>query len=112
NLVIKARSLSDKPKKIQVALIDKNGASFGKILELQTGEQEYSIALSELLPVRTVTLPRPYPSFLPYYFDHEIPGGFKIGAAEAIQISIGPELPEDELKQPQQIGITSLRLEK
>ncbi|MFN4762563.1 cellulase family glycosylhydrolase [Gillisia sp. Q332] len=112
NLIVSGRSLSGESKKIQVAFVNKNGASFGEIIELQPGEGEYVIKLSNLQSVKTVTLPRPYPSFLPYYFEHNNTGGFDLNNAEAIQVSIGPGLEEEEVNNSQEIGITSFRLEE
>ncbi len=110
-LVIKAEALGGKPVKLQVALVTKEGSSFGKIVELQPEVQEYEIPLAELQPVKTVTLPRPYPSFLPYYFEHENKASFSIENAEALQFSIGPGLSSEEQKQPQEVGVISVRLE-
>ncbi|HSP40767.1 MAG TPA: hypothetical protein VLN46_04985, partial [Gillisia sp.] len=111
NLILKGRNLGEGSKKIQVVLVDKHGSSFGKIIELQPGEKEYEIGLSELRPVKTVTLPRPYPTFLPYYFEHNNKAEFNIEDIEAIQISIGPGMQSSELLEAQKIAITSLRLE-
>lgn len=110
-VVIRARSLSGETEKIQVAFVDKNGAAFGKIIKLEPTEREYRIAFSELKPVKTVTLPRPYPSFLPYYFEHNNKSGFEIRDAEALQISIGPGLEGESLKENHEIGVTAIRLE-
>lgn len=111
NLVVKARSLSGKPEILQVAFIDKDGAAFGKTIELGQEVREYSIPLSELLPVKTVSLPRPYPGFLPYYFEHNNTGGFTIENAESLQFSIGPGMTEEEQLQGHSLGIISVRLE-
>ena len=111
NLVVKARSLSGKPEKLQVAFVDKDGAAFGKSIELGQEVREYSIPLSELLPVKTVSLPRPYPGFLPYYFEHNNTGGFTIENAESLQFSIGPRMTEEEHLQGHSLGIISVRLE-
>ncbi|HSI69539.1 MAG TPA: cellulase family glycosylhydrolase [Gillisia sp.] len=108
----KARSLEEKPKKIRIALIDKNGAAFGQIVELNSQNKEYSLKINDLKPVKTVTLPRPYPSFLPYYFDHEIEGPLNMGNVESLQISIGPGLKESEFQGNHKIEFTSFRLEK
>jgi len=105
------RSLTGKPKKIQVAIVDKHGTSFGKIIELHPEEKEYVIKIKDLVSVKTVTLPRPYPTFLPYYFEHDNKNELNMEEAEALQFSIGPGLEESELQLPQEIGITSLRLE-
>ncbi|MCM4160198.1 glycoside hydrolase family 5 protein [Antarcticibacterium flavum] len=112
NLKFKARSLEKGPKKIQIALIDKNGAAFGQIVEINSQNQEYSLKINEFKPVKTVTLPRPYPTFLPYYFEHGIEGPLELENIESLQISIGPGLEEKEKLEGHQIGITSFRLEK
>ncbi|NLP59233.1 cellulase family glycosylhydrolase [Lutibacter sp. B1] len=111
NLIFKGRSLNDKSCKLQIAFVMDNGAAYGKVIELGTEINEYNIDLSSLKPVKTVTLPRPYPSFLPYYLDHTIASGFNIKKVESIQFSIGPEIPESELKDKHGIGIISVRLE-
>ena len=111
-LVLKAESLTEKPVKLQVALIMKNGAAFGKIVELHPGMKEYEISLDELQPVKTVTLPRPYPSFLPYYFEHsDLKEIFRLENAEALQFSIGPGIEQEQLQQPKGIGIVRVELE-
>ena len=109
-LIIKAESLSNKPVKLQVALVTKDGSSFGKIIELHPEVKEYEILLAELQPVKMVTLPRPYPSFLPYYFEHQ-ETSFGLENAEALQFSIGPGLSPEEQKQPKEVGIISVRLQ-
>lgn len=110
-LVIKGRSLNEKPLKLQVALLMKNGAAFGKIIELDPETGDYEIDLAQLEPVKTVTLPRPYPSFLSYYFEHSYDGEFHIEEAESLQFSIGPGLDEEELEQEHGVGLINVRLE-
>lgn len=88
-----------------------NGAAFGKVIELNDAQKEVTIKLNELQPVSTVLLPRPYPSFLPYYFDHDNDASFDIRHVESLQFSIGPGLDEAGLKMVQKIGILSVKLE-
>ncbi|AVR46989.1 membrane or secreted protein [Christiangramia fulva] len=107
-LVLKARALGDKTEKLQVALVMKNGAAFGTVVELSPEIEEITIPLSELKPVKTVTLPRPYPGFLPYYFEHSNESHLKMQDVEAVQFSIGPGISKDQLQQPHAIGIRSL----
>ena len=111
-LIIKARSLSGKNEKIQVALVEKNGSAFGKIINITSESLEYTIDLSELKPVKTVSLPRPYPGFLPYYFEHNNQEIFNLETVESIQFSIGPGLEKEALIPKHEIGITSVRLEE
>ena len=89
----------------------KNGAAFGKLIELSPQAEDISIDLNDLKPVKTVTLPRPYPSFLSYYFEHSFEGNLDLGNVESIQFSIGPGISENDLQQPHAIGIRSVRLE-
>ncbi|GHA29454.1 hypothetical protein GCM10007103_08340 [Salinimicrobium marinum] len=110
-LVIKGRALTDNREKLQVALVMKNGASFGKIIELDPQLQEHELDLSTLKEVKTVTLPRPYPSFLPYYFEHNLTTPFDLNEVESLQFSIGPGLPNEELENEHGVGIIHVRLE-
>lgn len=110
-LVVTARALGDQPEKMMVALVMDNGASFGKLIELSDEIREIEIALEDLKPVKTVTLPRPYPGFLPYYFDHSYSGKLKIEDAESIQFSIGPGIEQENLQKPHAIGIREVRME-
>ncbi len=110
-LIVKARALNDKPVKLQVALVMNNGSSFGKVIELDPEMKEHQIDLSKLKPIKTVILPRPYPTFLPLYFEHAVKEPFYIKNAESLQFSIGPELSEAEQQEQHGVGIISVRLE-
>ena len=111
SLVIKARALTERTDKLQIALVMKNGAAFGTTIDLSQETKTYKIDLSALKPVKTVSLPRPYPSFLPYYFEHSYDGDFELENAEALQFSIGPGIEDNELENPQGVGIISVSLE-
>lgn len=111
DLVIRARSTTDKNTPLQVALVTSSGMSFGKVITLTPEMKEYRIPLRELTEVNTVTLPRPYPTFLPFYFEHDIKDAFDINEIEALQFSIGPDLSEAQQKENQGVGIVWVRLE-
>ena len=110
-LVFKGRALYEKPTPLQIAFVLDDGSSYGATLNLETTTKDYKLKLSELKPVKTVTLPRPYPSFLPYYLEHDIKANFDINRIESIQFSIGPGIPENDLENPHGIGIINVRLE-
>lgn len=110
SFVIKARALTESTDKLQIALVMKNGAAFGTQIDLDSEMKTYEIELSSLKPVKTVSLPRPYPSFLPYYFEHSYDGDFELENAEAIQFSIGPGIEDKELENPHGVGIISVSL--
>jgi hypothetical protein len=88
-----------------------DGAAYGEVIEIGTNLKDYKIAISNLKPLKTVTLPRPYPSFLPYYLEHDIVSDFDITRVESIQFSIGPEIVPQELEGAHGIAIVNLRLE-
>lgn len=111
DIVFKGRSLNNKPCKLQIAFVMDDGSSYGNTIEIGTESTDYKISLSNLEPVKTITLPRPYPSFLPYYFDHNLSSEFDIAKIEGIQFSIGPGISENELADKHGIAIISLRLE-
>ncbi|NJB71948.1 hypothetical protein GGR42_002410 [Saonia flava] len=111
HLVLHGKSLNNKACKLQIAMVLTDGSAHGKTIEIKPNVDDYSISLSELKPVKTVTLPRPYPSFLPYYLVHNINSSFDIHEVESLQFSIGPGIPENELQDKHGIAITSVRLE-
>ena len=110
-LIIKARNLKSGTEKLQVALLVKNGSAFGKVIELDNHLKEIRIKLDELKPVKTITLPRPYPGFLPYYFEHQNPQDFDLQKVEALQFSIGPGIEPENLQKKHEIGIVKVTLQ-
>ncbi|MEX2234744.1 MAG: membrane or secreted protein [Cyclobacteriaceae bacterium] len=109
-IILHARSLNGKPCKIQIALVSKTGVAFGSTLTVLEEKKDYEINTSDLKEVKLVTLPRPYPTFLPYYFE----GSDKepiAGKFEVIQLSIGPGIPEAETDQQHGIAMESIRME-
>lgn len=110
-LIIQAASLLPKKSKLQVALVMDNGAAFGKVIELKEDQSEITLQLDELHAVTTVLLPRPYPTFLPYFFDHENKQPFDLRRVESLQFSIGAAMPGTEQNAPQKIGILQVKLE-
>ena len=96
---------------MQIALVMSDGSSYGKTIELGKEMQEYEISLTELQQVKTIPMPRPYPTFLPYYFSNNKNTGFDITKIEGVNFSIGPGISKDELEKKHGIGVVSLRLE-
>ena len=109
-VVVSARNVNDGELPIQIALLLKDGSAYGGLINVSK-KGDYSISLAELKPVSMVTLPRPYPSFLPYYFNGSEVSDFDIQNVETLQISIGPGLTNQEQQASYEIGIESVRLE-
>ncbi|HZI25077.1 MAG TPA: membrane or secreted protein [Chryseolinea sp.] len=111
DIVFRGRSLTEKPCWVQVALITKDGEAFGGIIKVDAESMDYKLSLSALRKVKVVNLPRPYPTFLPYFFEDKRSGTMDIMSAEVLQISIGPGIPEDQVNDSHGVAIESVRLE-
>ncbi|HET9052685.1 MAG TPA: hypothetical protein VFM90_00830, partial [Cyclobacteriaceae bacterium] len=109
-IVLKGRSLNEKDCVVQVAVVTSDGAAFGGLLTLNPGTADYALNIQELKPVDVVTLPRPYPTFLSYYF-RKNNGTLDMRKIESLQISIGPGIAENELQNRHGIAMESVRLE-
>lgn len=111
SIVFTGKSLNEKPCKFQITLVDKNANAYGGILELQPEFGEYTLELKQLKKVKPVTLPRPYPTFLPYYFEGGTDVPLDIEKVEVLHLSIGPGIAEKELKDRHGVLIESVRIE-
>lgn len=109
-LVFKGHALGEKDCIVQVALVTTSGSAFGGLITLKPGTADYSIDLNQLKPVRTVTLPRPYPTFLPYYFSGA-DTTLDVTRIESLQLSVGPGIPQRELDGKHGFAVESVRLE-
>lgn len=109
-ILVKGRALHDKPCKVQVALVTRAGVTHGAMVTLGPQMDEHAIDIKNINAVLHVTLPRPYPTFLPYYFKNETTP-FNMEDVETVQISIGPGMTGDDLKTKHGIAIESIRLE-
>jgi hypothetical protein len=111
-LVVRGKSLNGHDTKMQVALVLKDGSAFGGVISLPQGELgEAELLLSDLVRVKQVTLPRPYPTFLQYYYEGSTASKFDLNEIESVQFSIGPGLSVEELEREQGVAIESVRLE-
>lgn len=109
-LVLHGAALNNKPCTVQLALITSDGVAYGGIVKIDIGNGDYSIDITGLRAVKTVLLPRPYPSFLSYYFE-SAGGTFDLQKIETLQFSIGPGIDMGELKEKHGVSIESVRLE-
>ncbi len=111
-VVFTGRSLNDKPCTVQLALVAKDGSAYAHSLVVTPEKGEFIISLPDLRSVKPVTMPRPYPTFLSYYFEPSSVSDFSIKDTESLQISIGPGIPAHQLQEKHGIAIESIRLEK
>ena len=111
NIVFYGRALNNKSCKLQIAFVMNDGSSYGGVIEIGTELKGYKLSIKNLNPVKTVTLPRPYPSFLPYYLEHIISSDFDITKVESIQFSIGPGISKSQLDEAHGISMISVWLQ-
>lgn len=109
-LTLVGRNLKEGSVPLQVALIMKDGSAFGGTVELGV-KDDYCMLLEDLKPVSPVILPRPYPTFLPYYFEGSEHSTFDVSQVETLQISLGPGMSDGQKNQAFEIAIESVRLE-
>lgn len=109
-LILKGHALNEKTCTIQISLVMKNGSAYGGTINAGVKLQDYELSLADLTPVKMVLMPRPYPTFLPYYFENASTGNFDITQVESIQFSIGPGIPTNELENKHSIAIESVSL--
>jgi len=96
---------------VQVSIIMKNGTGFGITFDVNDTDQLYYILLDELKPVPVVLMPRPYPTFLPYYSAVKPGEHLDMSQIESMEISIGPGIPKENWKKPEDVFIKSVWIE-
>lgn len=110
-LVFSGRSLTDKPCQIQLALIGKDGSVFGGTVNVGEKDGEYALMTDDLKKVSFVSLPRPYPGFLPYLVEtNPVTSKLDLTSIETLQISIVNDAGQPALKAPHGIAIRSVVL--
>lgn len=110
SMIIEASSGTAKNQKVQIALQQKDGSVFGKIIELTPEMQQFSIPFSQLKPVRQVLLPRPYPGFQSYWFENKEITDFDVNQIDVIQISIGPGINAENHQEKQGVLMRKILL--
>ncbi len=109
-MVVHASTMSSTPFPVQVSLVMKDGSAFGAMITLIADESMYKIKLDELKRVKPVILPRPYPTFLPYFSDAGKAMKLDMSQVESLQISIGPKIPEGDWSKTYELRISSVLL--
>jgi hypothetical protein len=93
-LVFQGHSQGTNQFPVQVALVMKDGSAYGTILNLSPDQKRYTVNLEDLIKVQSVLLPRPYPTFLPYFAEDVKSERLDLSQVESIQLSIGPNIQQ------------------
>ncbi len=110
-IVLHATSVGTTGFPVQVSLVMKDGSAFGGIVALNAEESKYILRLDALKRVKPVILPRPYPTFLPYYSEAGHASSLDITQIESLQISIGPGILKEDWNKTFELSIRSVWLE-
>jgi hypothetical protein len=112
-LVFHGRALNGKSCTIQLALISTDGSVYGATLTIKPENNTYTVFLEDLKKVDFISLPRPYPGFLPYSLDTTPKAGkLDLANIETLQIAIIPTQTADQSQKPLAgIAIQSVTLE-
>ena len=96
---------------IQVALVMKDGSAFGGTIKLTPKNYAYKLLIADLKRINPVILPRPYPTFLPYYSVAGKAEQLDLNQIESLQISVGPGIKEEDWGKTYEMVITGVTLE-
>lgn len=110
-LVLEAQTIEGKRVPVRITLVTKDGQAFAHIFTVSDNTQLYYTLLSEFKPVLPVLLPRPYPTFLPYYSSVASATKLDMSEVESLQISIGPGIPQEDWDKPIELMLWGVWLE-
>ena len=110
-LVINASAVGSVSFPLQIALVMKDGSAFGGSIQLDASHTRYELRIDELKKVQTVILPRPYPTFLPYYSVAGKAETLDLSQIESLQISIGPGIKKEDYGNAYAFKLVSVLLE-
>lgn len=111
SLVLNGFTSSENSFPVQVALVMKDGSAFGGIIQVSNDQQKYIIPIGDLKKVNAVLLPRPYPTFLPYFSVAGKAEQLDLSQIESLQISIGPGIEEKDWEKGYELLVESVILE-
>jgi hypothetical protein len=96
---------------IRISLILKDGTAFGRMIRIDSTNRKHSIPLREFERVKPVIMPRPYPTFLPYFSEAGKSTKLDLTQVESLQISIGPGIPKEDWDKKYEVVIGRIQLE-
>ena len=112
-LVIRARTAEAGTVKAKISLISKDASSFAAFITLTNSLSDIEVPFNTLGRDSMLLLPVSTPEFMSIWFKGSgEPGPFKLSDAEKIQITIGTDVPESELKKTYSLEVESIRFQK
>ncbi|REA64444.1 hypothetical protein DSL64_02525 [Dyadobacter luteus] len=100
-LVFHGRALNEKPCTIELVLIGKDGSVYGATLNVKPESSAYAMLLADLKKTDFISLPRPYPGFLPYSINTTPEAGkLDLSNIETLQIVLLPAQTAGQNQKP------------
>ena len=109
-LVFKGYAVTDEPFPVELALVLDDGTTYGAQVKMVSGKETYRVLLDELELVKSINLPRTYPTFQPYYSVGHFNKTFQIHNALSVQFSVGPGIQKTDHGQPYGLAIEKVFL--
>jgi hypothetical protein len=88
-LVVFARSGSSEPDELKITLILQDASAYSTTVKIEREYENIEVPLSSFQQDSVLLLPRPYPGFLPLWFQPGVYSVFNANKLEKIQISFG-----------------------
>lgn len=111
-MVLRARTNSLLPVKVKLALITTDAAAYAASVTLSPTFQDIEIPVSSLQRDSMLLLPRPYPGFMPLWFNADSQRIFSLTDIEKLQITIGSELLPADFNKAYNIEVETVWLKK
>ena len=109
-VVIRARSGDNAGKNMQLSFIDVYGAAYTATVSLNNNMQEIEVPLANFKSGASLLLPRPYPGFLPLWFNSGGKYNLQIGKLDKLELRIGTA--EREPNETQSVEVQWIYLSK
>jgi hypothetical protein len=110
-IVFKGRALHQDQEALQVALVMRDGAAFGATIQLTQEIEEHRILLSDLQPIQHTILPKPYPTFMPHYYNSDVEPAFDLSEVEALLLTTGTGIQKKALEEKHGYAVVWVVLE-
>ena len=107
-LVIKGRSGTGDTVSVRVALITKDAQAFAATITLDSSMRSIEVPLASLVRDSMLLLPRPYPGFLPLWFQPAAASSLQLGEVEKLEVFFRA----GEAGRPREVLVESVQLER
>lgn len=88
-VVVHARALNSASKNIQLSLVDVYGATYTATVSLNNEMQDIEVPLTDFKSGASLLLPRPYPGFLPLWFNTAAKHTLQVDKLDKLELRIG-----------------------